>query len=48
MDIKGVGASPCGRPYINGQGRATAPTYTTPPSFRICNPKGRSYPDLKS
>ena len=38
MDIKGVGAIPCGRLYINGQGRATAPTYTTP-SFRIYNPK---------
>nr|DAI67641.1 MAG TPA: hypothetical protein [Caudoviricetes sp.] len=24
MDIKGVGAIPCGRLYINGQGQATA------------------------
>ena len=30
-----VGAIPCGRLYINGQGRATAPTYRTP-SFRGC------------
>lgn len=45
--ITGVGAIPCGRPYINGQGRATAPTYTTP-SFRIYNPKAILIRILKS
>nr|DAI67637.1 MAG TPA: hypothetical protein [Caudoviricetes sp.] len=38
---------PCGRLYINGQGRATAPTYTTP-SFWIYNPKAILIRILKS
>ncbi|WP_308600503.1 hypothetical protein [uncultured Dysgonomonas sp.] len=46
-NITGVGVIACGRPYINGQGRATTPTYTTP-SFGIYNPKAILIRILKS
>lgn len=45
--IKGVGAIPCSRLYINGQRQGTAPTYATP-SFWIYNPKAILIRILKS
>ncbi|WP_157182008.1 hypothetical protein [Dysgonomonas mossii] len=32
-DGTNVGANPCGRPHIKGQGQATVPTYTVRRSF---------------